>query len=383
MFDVDKITQRIQNNNIINITNQFLDVDNEDRYIRHIPTGLRELDEKMEGGLTPGFTILGAQSSLGKSTLEFQIAFNLLKAGNRVLIFSLEMSKQQIISKMISLASYENYRTDNTKWYFSANESFNPEYMRNLKAGSHFTDYEDAVNAVTNSFSQLDNQFDVITPRTHQITADEIEQYVTEYMKVYPGEKPIVFVDYLQILGNEKPNSSDLDKLKYDVNKLHMLAMREDLVVFTICSFNRASYNKAADMSALNGGSVIEYSADTILYINFAGAGEEGFDAKAAKAKEERDMEIYIDKQRMGRTGISVPCKFITKANYFEFDLPEEEDLINDTAEEELITTNDEINNIVPMILHSLNEDTIEVVTDEEIDDRAVLPFDDQSFDMK
>ena len=259
MFDVDKITQRIQNNNIINITNQFLDVDNEDRYIRHIPTGLRELDEKMEGGLTPGFTILGAQSSLGKSTLEFQIAFNLLKAGNRVLIFSLEMSKQQIISKMISLASYENYRTDNTKWYFSANESFNPEYMRNLKAGSHFTDYEDAVNAVTNSFSQLDNQFDVITPRTHQITADEIEQYVTEYMKVYPGEKPIVFVDYLQILGNEKPNSSDLDKLKYDVNKLHMLAMREDLVVFTICSFNRASYNKAADMSALNGGSVIEF----------------------------------------------------------------------------------------------------------------------------
>lgn len=335
----NSLIQKINSNNPLDVLESFKNVDDNSRYIEHIPTGIPEFDEALEGGLTPGFTVLGAESSYGKSTLAFQITKNLLAQGKRVLIFSLEMNEKQILSKLVSMSSYELNKENSEKWIFTSNNTFSHKYMSDLKQGDHFIDYEEAVDRIK-AIQTLENQFKIITPDKRQITAADIEEYVKTYMQLYPAEKPIVFVDYLQILGKSVAGESDLQKVTTDIEKLHMLAMTEDIVVFTLSSINRAGYNKNADMSSFKGSGNIEFSADTLLKIVFKDSDVQGFDMNKAKAKEERDYEIIILKQRMGKTGISVPCKFITKASYFEFGRITEDSLVTEYTEFEPVADN-------------------------------------------
>lgn len=67
-----------------------------------ISTGFAKLDQVLDGGLYEGLHIVGAISSLGKTTLVLQIADQIAAAGNDVLVFSLEMARTQLMSKSIS-----------------------------------------------------------------------------------------------------------------------------------------------------------------------------------------------------------------------------------------------------------------------------------------
>ena len=70
-------------------------------------TGFTELDELLDGGFLGGnLILLGAISSLGKTTFALQIAENIASAGKDVLIFSLEMSKNELNAKSISRNTY-------------------------------------------------------------------------------------------------------------------------------------------------------------------------------------------------------------------------------------------------------------------------------------
>ena len=67
-----------------------------------IKTNFEGLDDLLEGGLYEGLYCVGAISSLGKTTFVTQIADQIAAQGTDVLIFSIEMSRWEIISKSIS-----------------------------------------------------------------------------------------------------------------------------------------------------------------------------------------------------------------------------------------------------------------------------------------
>ena len=67
-----------------------------------IPTGFEALDGMLDGGLYEGLYGIGAISSLGKTTFALQMADQIAARGHEVLIFSLEMSKNELIAKSIS-----------------------------------------------------------------------------------------------------------------------------------------------------------------------------------------------------------------------------------------------------------------------------------------
>lgn len=67
-----------------------------------ISTGFNTLDVALDGGLFEGFYVIGAISSLGKTTLAIQIADYMASQGHDVLYFSLEMSRYEIMAKSIS-----------------------------------------------------------------------------------------------------------------------------------------------------------------------------------------------------------------------------------------------------------------------------------------
>ena len=71
-------------------------------------TGFKYLDEQLGGGIRTGLYVLGAIPSLGKTTLVLQMADNLAKQGEKVLIFSLEQSKFELVAKAISRITHIN-----------------------------------------------------------------------------------------------------------------------------------------------------------------------------------------------------------------------------------------------------------------------------------
>ena len=82
--------------------NNFLNGIQEQANTAYIPTGFDQLDEALDGGLFEGLYIIGAISSLGKTTFTLQIADQIAKSGEDVLIFSLEMSRSELMAKSIS-----------------------------------------------------------------------------------------------------------------------------------------------------------------------------------------------------------------------------------------------------------------------------------------
>jgi replicative DNA helicase len=67
-----------------------------------LPTGFARLDEALDGGLGEGLYVIGAISSLGKTTLVVQVVDQIAVAGSDVLVFSLEMPMAEIMAKSIS-----------------------------------------------------------------------------------------------------------------------------------------------------------------------------------------------------------------------------------------------------------------------------------------
>ena len=74
--------------------------------IRGIPTGFRDVDDKLAGFQRSDLVILAARPSMGKTALALNFAHNVaVQAKQPVLIFSLEMSKEQLVDRLLSMES--------------------------------------------------------------------------------------------------------------------------------------------------------------------------------------------------------------------------------------------------------------------------------------
>ena len=87
-------------------------------------TGFRHLDAILDGGLYTGLYVLGAVSSLGKTTFCLQVMDNIAKDGNDVIFFSLEMPRDELMAKAISRISMNLslQRAKNTKFAVTTRE---------------------------------------------------------------------------------------------------------------------------------------------------------------------------------------------------------------------------------------------------------------------
>lgn len=81
---------------------------------RVIPTGFDSLDNIYGGGLPKGLTILGAHTKIGKSTFVLQLADYMAKQENvKVLFYSLELTRYELLTKSLSHISYTNEALEN------------------------------------------------------------------------------------------------------------------------------------------------------------------------------------------------------------------------------------------------------------------------------
>lgn len=284
----------------------------------YIPTGFKGIDKALDGGLYEGLYIVGAISSLGKTTLVLQIADQVAKQGHDVLIFSLEMARSELMAKSIS-------RHTVIEVLDKGGDMRNAKTVRGITAGVRYANYNDTEkelikNAVT-AYSDYAKHI-YITEGIGDVGAQQIRETVEKHIK-YTGNTPLVIIDYLQILAPYNERATDKQNTDKAVMELKRISRDFKTPVIGISSFNRDNYNNAVSMQSFKESGAIEYSSDILIGLQLKGAGtkdpETGkvFDPTEAKKKNPREIELVILKNRNGQTGTKIPLEFYPLFNYF------------------------------------------------------------------
>lgn len=282
-----------------------------------LSTGFTAIDKALDGGLFSGLYIIGAISSLGKTTLTLQIADNLAKQGRDVLFFSLEQSKFDLMSKSISRETFIYCKQNKV-------DVSNAKSNLGISDGRRWANYSEAEKEFVRECLEKYEVYSrhlFIHEGIGNISIKEIKETVKNHISFTGNKRPIVFIDYLQILkaceGDER--ATDKQVVDHNVTALKQLSRDFDIPVFAVSSLNRQNYSEEINMSAFKESGAIEYGSDVLIGLQLKGAGERNFDVNEAKAKNPRQIEFCILKNRNGRiTPKGIELNYYPIFNFFE-----------------------------------------------------------------
>ena len=238
-------------------------------------TGFTELDKKLDGGfMGEQLIFLGAISSLGKTSYALQIATQIAEQGKDVLIFSLEMSKNELNAKTIS--RYTHTLTMGKKNEYRQKYRLTTRDILSGRVGEMvFTEAQDDkarlfLEALEETKKIAGNIR--IFVGENDVTVDKIRAVVDTHIKA-TNKRPFVIVDYLQILqASDEAKTTDKRLLTdYDVTRLKVVSRDYHIPVLVISAFNRMSYLEPVGMSSFRESSGIEYSSDILLAMQYDG----------------------------------------------------------------------------------------------------------------
>ncbi len=302
-----------------------------------IKTGFSKLDEKLGGGLRNSRLYgLGGISSLGKTTLVLNIVENIAKAGRDVLIFSLEMARTELLAKILSKNTFEpvlkKYQNENDfeKWKEAAKEE--AVSLIDLYNANYNKEKEAKINEFTNKY------LEEIAPRLNimegigNITVATVRNTVEMFIeKNRPEFKPVVIIDFLQILSPLNERSTDKQIVDRNISELKRLTRDLDIAVIAISSFNRQSYANEVSFESFKESGSVEYSVDVLIGLQLLIKEREKWTQSTpqtekrqaideAKRKNPREIELVILKNRIYKTGQSVFFKYYSAYDYFTDD---------------------------------------------------------------
>lgn len=308
-----EIKEYRKKNNAVEHLVEFMSEIDENANTPHIETGFIRLDESLDGGLYEGLYIIGAISSLGKTTFTLQIADQIARGGHDVLIFSLEMARSELMAKSISRLTYQTALA-------TGGSVQDAKTTRGITAGERWKNYsraeKDLISFAVNKYAEYaENIF--IEQGLGDIGVKEIRERVETHKRLI-GAAPVVIIDYLQLLAPYNPHATDKQNTDKAVMELKRISRDSKTPVIAISSFNRASYKEAVTMEAFKESGAIEYSSDVLIGLQLEGAGSSSFDATEEKQKDPRNIEAVILKNRNGRTGDKIAFEYKPMFNHFK-----------------------------------------------------------------
>ena len=300
-------------NNVYSHLQEFINGIAENVNTPYISTGFEQLDKVLDGGFYEGLYIIGAISSLGKTTLAMQICDNIANSGNDVLIFSLEMARSELMAKSISRLTLLDILQN-------GGDTRNAKTARGITTGSRWKKYSQTERELIQRAAETYGTYAkniYIHEGIGDIGTSQIRQTVGNHIRI-TGKKPFVLVDYLQILAPEDVRATDKQNTDKAVIELKRISRDFKIPVFAVSSFNRENYKTAVSFSSFKESGAIEYSSDVLIGLQLKGAGEKGFDAETAKTKNPREIEVVVLKNRNGETGKKIAFRYFPMFNFFE-----------------------------------------------------------------
>ena len=221
-------------------------------------TGVNFLDILLNGGVeNQTLNLIAAAPATGKTALCSQIAEAIAKSGKPVIYFNFEMSREQMLSRVISARLKKN------KGYKITSKQ--------IRQGYKWSDQErELITAEVEKYRQ-ENRPHYIDANDATPELDNIAEYlgnIGQRAEATETEAPAVFLDYLHLINSK---GSDLQEtIKETCIMLKSYAVKYNTFVFAILAVNRDSM-KDGKITLYSGrdSSNIEYSADTFLSLTF------------------------------------------------------------------------------------------------------------------
>lgn len=274
-------------------------------------TGFPNLDQECTG-LYPGLYVIGAISSLGKTTFCLQMLDQLAAAGEKSIYFSLEQNRMELITKSVSRITAQN----DMKSCHAIESITKAVSAINIRRG-HITD---EVKAAVKDYAKIAGNIDLVHCG-FGVTVEYITDYVEKYIAA-TGEKPVIFVDYLQVLQTQNQKLSKQERMDSIVAALKKLQVDNDLVILVISSLNRQNYLAPIDFESFKESGGIEYTADVVWGIQLQiMRSQEMFEKEkdiikkrkaviAAKKEIPRKVELCCLKNRYGISSYYAAFKY-------------------------------------------------------------------------
>ena len=243
-----------------------------------LETGFMDLDYKTSGLQPSDLVLIAARPSMGKTAFVLNLAPHMaFKKGHAVAVFSLEMSKEQLVNRMLSLESHVDAQKIRTG-------RLNDEEWMNLVEGSA---------NIANSKLFIDDTPGITLP----LLRSKCRRLKLEH------DIKIVIIDYLQLMsGDHNSNASSRQQEISEISRgLKALARELNVPVVALSQLSRAVEQRPDHrpmLSDLRESGAIEQDADVVMFLY-----REGYYNKDLSEAEQRVAEVIIAKQRNGPIG--------------------------------------------------------------------------------
>jgi replicative DNA helicase len=245
-----------------------------------VPTGFRQLDKMLGGMQKSDLIIVAARPGMGKTSLMLSIAQNAARKYNqRVAIFSLEMSAEQLVQRLISSETGID--------------------SQRLRIGSLREDewptFIQATGALSETMIFIDD--------TPSISAMQVRTKARRLYAEYGID--LLIIDYLQLMQSDRRNENRVQEISFLSRALKGLARELNIPVLVASQLSRAveqRNDKHPLLSDLRESGSIEQDADIVIFIY----RDEYY---TPETEQPNIAEIMISKHRNGPTGM-VPLFF-------------------------------------------------------------------------
>ena len=244
---------------------------NTDGTVTGIASGFTDLDYKTTGFQPSDLILLAARPSMGKTALALNIAIHVAAVERKhVAIFSLEMSKEQLVKRLLSQESHvdsQKLRTGNL-------------------ADNEWAALIEGAETVGKSLLEIDD--------TPGITVSELRSKCRK-LQVEKGLDMII-IDYLQLMSGSKKAESRQNEVSEISRSLKAIARELSVPILALSQLNRKAEERSdhrPQLSDLRESGAIEQDADVVMFI----------DRERSENEEANKATVIIAKQRNGPIG--------------------------------------------------------------------------------
>ena len=242
--------------------------------LRGIRTGYRDLDNITAGLQRSNLIILAARPAMGKTTLVTNLAYNVATIEKKpVLFFSLEMSKEQLIDRMLADAAGVD------SW--------------NIQTGNlseeDFSKLSDAMGEMAEAPIYIDD--------TPGITTLELRTKARRL--AHDGELGLIVIDYLQLLEPTTKTGNRVQEVSEISRSLKLIARELNVPVIALSQLSRqveSREDKRPQLADLRESGSIEQDADIVMFIY-----REAY--YNPETERENITDLIIAKHRQGAVG--------------------------------------------------------------------------------
>jgi len=206
-----------------------------------LPSGFSGIDNMLVGMNSGDLVLIGARTGMGKTAFAMNIAMNVASRKKAIAFFQLEMSKEQVVSRLL------------------ASEAFVDSYK--LRTGVLNDEEWEKITEAASRISMCDIYFD----DTPSITVTKMKAKLRKLKKL-----DLVVVDYLQLMQTDRGSGNRVQEISEISRNLKIMAKELGVPVITCAQLNRGPESrddKRPMLSDLRESGAIEQDADVVMFL--------------------------------------------------------------------------------------------------------------------